>query len=77
MSTSYGEAKEESPVPVVDFGPFINGSEADKKDVASKIDEAFRTVGFVYLINHSVTLEKVEECFKWVNFLHLIHQTIC
>jgi isopenicillin N synthase-like dioxygenase len=63
-------------IPVVDFGAFLRGGEADKKRVAKKIDDAFCSVGFVYLKNHSVGKELVEECFSWAkNFFDLPHET--
>ncbi|KAF2419758.1 Clavaminate synthase-like protein [Tothia fuscella] len=52
-------------VPVVDFGQFLNGSREEKQKIASKIDVAFRKVGFVYLSNHGVPQERVDECFEW------------
>ena len=55
-----------SPVPIVDFGEFLNGSEEKKSRVAERIDTAFREVGFVFLKNHGVDKEMVEECFEWV-----------
>jgi isopenicillin N synthase-like dioxygenase len=53
-------------VPIVDFAPALDGTQQEKKEVARQIDDAFRTVGFVYLKNHSVEKEVIEECFAWV-----------
>ncbi|EKG16424.1 hypothetical protein MPH_06393 [Macrophomina phaseolina MS6] len=55
----------ESPVPIVDFGPFYTGDDAVKKAVAERLDEALHTVGFVYLKNHGVPQEKVDKAFEW------------
>jgi isopenicillin N synthase-like dioxygenase len=52
--------------PVVDFGKFLNGSAAEKRNAAKEIDGAFRDLGFVYLKNHGVPQEKVDDCFNWV-----------
>ena len=52
-------------IPIVDFGAFLDGETEEQERVAREIDEAFRTVGFVYLKNHGVPKEKVEECFEW------------
>ena len=41
-------------IPVIDFGPFLNGSAAERKAVARQIGEACRNIGFFYLINHGV-----------------------
>jgi isopenicillin N synthase-like dioxygenase len=61
------EKSQQQTVPLVDFGQFLNGSQADKKKAASELDSAFRTVGFVYLQNHGVPQERVEKCFSWVS----------
>lgn len=54
-------------VPVVDFSAYSREhSYNDKAKVAKEIDEAFRSLGFVYLKNHGVQKEKVEQCFEWV-----------
>jgi isopenicillin N synthase-like dioxygenase len=55
-----------SPIPIVDFGKFLLGNSKERKEAASEIDEAFRTVGFVYLKNHGVKKQRVDECFEWV-----------
>ncbi|KAH0541396.1 hypothetical protein FGG08_004160 [Glutinoglossum americanum] len=54
-----------SPVPIVDYGSFLHGSNEDKRKVAAQIDDAFRTVGFVCLVNHGIEQAKVDECFEW------------
>ncbi|KAI9860488.1 MAG: hypothetical protein M1813_006147 [Trichoglossum hirsutum] len=55
----------DSPVPIVDYGLFLHGGDEDKRKVAAQIDEAFRTVGFVCLVNHGIEQAKVDECFEW------------
>jgi hypothetical protein len=57
----------DSPVPIVDYGLFLHGGDEDKRKVAAQIDEAFRTVGFVCLVNHGIEQAKVDECFEWVS----------
>ncbi|CAF2124591.1 unnamed protein product [Rotaria magnacalcarata] len=44
-------------IPVIDFGPFLNGSIEDKKQVAAEIGRACRNVGFFYLKNHGIPQE--------------------
>lgn len=63
----------DSPVPVVDFAAFAaagegagSNDEEAKKRAARQIDDALRTVGFVYLRNHGVDAGKVKEMFEWV-----------
>jgi isopenicillin N synthase-like dioxygenase len=41
-------------VPLIDFGPFRSGSEAERKAVALKLGEACRNIGFFYVVNHGV-----------------------
>src|SRR5438552_1584233 len=57
----------DSPVPIVDYGSFLHGLDDDKRRVAAQIDEAFRAVGFVCLVNHGIEKAKVDECFEWVS----------
>ena len=52
-------------IPIVDFGLFLKGGKGEKEQVAGRIDDAFRNVGFVYLRNHGVAKDLVEECFAW------------
>lgn len=59
-----------APIPIVDFGKFLYGSDEERKRIAGDIDDAFRNVGFVYLENHGVPKDKVDECFEWVCVSH-------
>ncbi|KAF3005067.1 hypothetical protein E8E13_009558 [Curvularia kusanoi] len=63
-------------VPIVDFSVYTLDQTSDqtndqtndhdtRRAVAQQIDEAFRTVGFVYLKNHGVPKEQLKECFDW------------
>ncbi|KAI9703973.1 MAG: hypothetical protein M1820_005755 [Bogoriella megaspora] len=54
-----------SEIPVIDFRPFLDGSDAERETTAGRIKQAFRSVGFVYLTNHGVPHEKVDQCFEW------------
>jgi len=51
-------------IPVVDFGPFIDGS--NKQLVAKEILDSFKSIGFVYLVNHGLSQEKIDSMFAWV-----------
>ncbi|KAH0559112.1 hypothetical protein GP486_004324 [Trichoglossum hirsutum] len=55
----------DSPVPIVDYGLFLHGDDEDKRKLAAQVDDAFRTVGFVCLVNHGIEQAKVDECFEW------------
>jgi len=52
-----------SSIAILDFGPFIDGS--NKQDVADAMFASFRDTGFVYLVNHDLPKEKIEEMFQW------------
>lgn len=41
-------------IPIIDFGPFRNGSAAERAQVAARIAEACRRIGFFYIVNHGV-----------------------
>jgi isopenicillin N synthase-like dioxygenase len=54
-------------IPIVDFGAFLKDTQEEKEQVATQIDNAFRTAGFMYLKNHGVPRSMIEECFSWVS----------
>jgi len=56
-----------SDIPLVNFEPFLHGSATDREHVASTIDVALSSVGFIYLSNHGLDQRKVDECFRWVS----------
>ena len=59
-------------IPVVDFALCgVSVTDKDVKDehlqrIGKDICEAFKTVGFVYLVNHGVPLEKVRQGYVTV-----------
>jgi isopenicillin N synthase-like dioxygenase len=53
-------------IPLIDFRPFLKGSEEDRARVAVGLDTAFKSRGFAYLSNHGIEQRKVDECFRWV-----------
>ena len=59
-----------STVKVVDFGPFLDGS--DRQGVSNAILDSFKTTGFVYLINHGLPQNMIDSMFFWVS-LHGLH----
>jgi isopenicillin N synthase-like dioxygenase len=62
-----------SSVKTVDFGPFLDGS--DKQGVANAILDSFKSIGFVYLVNHSLDDANIASMFKWVRF-NIFHSHI-
>lgn len=57
-------ANTQTSVKVVDFGPFLDGS--DRQGVADAVLESFKSIGFVYLANHGLPHEKVASMFELV-----------
>ena len=51
-------------VKTVDFGPFLDGS--NKQGVANAILDSFKSIGFVYLVNHGLDETKISSMFEWV-----------
>ena len=50
-------------IPLIDFGPFLNGTTVDQQRVADEIGDACRNVGFFYLINHGVSQSLLDRVF--------------
>lgn len=42
-------------IPLIDIGPSVNGSEADRRFVAAQIGKACRDIGFFQITNHGVS----------------------
>ncbi len=56
-------ADEDLGIPVIDFAPFLNGTEADRKAVAVQMRQASQQWGFFYLSGYGMPEEKLEEAF--------------
>lgn len=54
-------------VPSIDFKPFLHGSAGDCQRIASEIDKALSSVGFIQLHNHGIELHKIDACLQWVS----------
>lgn len=54
-------------IPLIDFGPFLHGCVEERKRVASAVDAALSSVGFIYLTNHGIEQGKIDTCFQWVS----------
>ena len=59
-------SKAESYIPVIDFGPFLNGTPDQKEAVAQKVVDAFKNVGFIYLANHGIPADQIATVFSKV-----------
>jgi isopenicillin N synthase-like dioxygenase len=51
-------------IPMIDFAPFLHGTEADKRRVADEIGDACRQIGFFYLKGHGVLDELRRAVFE-------------
>jgi isopenicillin N synthase-like dioxygenase len=54
-------------IQLIDFHPFLHGSSEDRRNVASCIDEALQSAGFIYLRNHGIEQGKIDKCFTLVS----------
>lgn len=54
----------DSGIAIIDFAPFLNGS--NKREVANAMLESFKDIGFVYLLNHGIPQERVTQMFGMV-----------
>jgi len=51
-------------IPVIDIGPLINGNADGEKEVARRIGEACRTIGFFYIVGHGVDPTVIDSIFE-------------
>ena len=49
-------------IPVIDFGNF----DSNPKEVAQKVLEACKTIGFFYIVNHGLASDQVDHSFELV-----------
>jgi isopenicillin N synthase-like dioxygenase len=54
-------------IAVVSFAPFIDGGDAERREVAKQLYEAFSTVGWVYLKDFGIPKERIDEIFGLVS----------
>jgi isopenicillin N synthase-like dioxygenase len=55
-------------VPVIDFGPFLDGTAVEKTQIGCAIREASEGTGFFYLARHGVPQAQVEAIFAASRF---------
>jgi isopenicillin N synthase-like dioxygenase len=51
-------------IPVIDFAPFLQGDDRDRKAVAEQIYQACHKIGFMYLKNPGISPELIEQIFE-------------
>jgi isopenicillin N synthase-like dioxygenase len=52
---------------VIDFTRFSKGSIQDRKQIASEVDDAFKTTGFFFIQNHGISQSRIDACFRQVS----------
>ncbi|KAF7791654.1 hypothetical protein EIP86_002676 [Pleurotus ostreatoroseus] len=52
-------------ISVIDFGAFLDGSK--KQAVADAMIASFKSIGFVYLVNHGLPQDKIRGMFEWAS----------
>lgn len=68
--SNHAGAAEASGIPIVDFAKWRSDAPLEqKKEVANQLTEACKTVGFVYIVNHTVSPGRLAEAFKWSKML--------
>jgi len=67
--TSSQKAVEDACIAIVDFAGWVNGGKEQRKDIATRLTDACRSVGFVYIVNHGIPSSKIAETFSWTKKL--------
>ncbi len=47
----------------------MNGGKEQRKGIATQLNDACRSVGFVYIVNHGIPSSKIAETFSWTKKL--------
>lgn len=69
----------EASLPIFDFSKFLNGESSERKKAANQIVDAFKTFGFVYLMDHGISQVEIETLFNWVctSALYSCWRSVC
>lgn len=60
---------EPADIPVIDFRQ-LNGTQNERSVAFKYLDDAFQSLGFIYLSNHSIPQKLIDEAFEWVSRRH-------
>jgi isopenicillin N synthase-like dioxygenase len=64
------EAESNFNLPIVDFAKWqASTATEDRYEIGKKLADACHNVGFVYIINHSISPELLDEAFGWTKKL--------
>jgi isopenicillin N synthase-like dioxygenase len=61
-------------IPLIDFDPFLNGTDEDRRRVSLEIGDACRNVGFFYLSNHGISSSIIQNVYQQAK--HFFSQSI-
>ncbi len=64
----YPDSTEE--IPLLDFAPYLEGRPGGREEVAAKLREITKTVGFFYLKNHGIPQSLIDQTFAEARRLH-------
>jgi isopenicillin N synthase-like dioxygenase len=64
MAQSLQSATHADAVPIIDLSPYFGGTATDRKNVARRIDEACRSIGFLVISGHGVPESLIEDAQK-------------
>ena len=56
-------------LPIIDFSAFLHGESDVRRKTADEVVDAFKTYGFVYLVNHGISKDRIQTPFDWVRRL--------
>ncbi|KAI1608891.1 hypothetical protein EDD36DRAFT_454205 [Exophiala viscosa] len=57
-------------LPIFDFSRFQNSDQQERKEASKEIVQAFKTFGFIYIINYGISQEKIKDLFYWSAKFH-------
>ncbi|KAF9246560.1 flavonol synthase/flavanone 3-hydroxylase [Melanogaster broomeanus] len=65
MEIPTGNTVQDSPLPIIDFANFGDGTSSEAFEISKKLFEACQGVGFAYLINTGIPQSQVDDMFAW------------
>ncbi len=54
LETTTARRLEFDSIPIIDLQPFLSGNESERRQVAERIGDACRQIGFFYVVNHGI-----------------------
>ncbi|KIV83497.1 hypothetical protein PV11_05518 [Exophiala sideris] len=63
-------------LPIFDFSRFRKGDRKERREESEKIVQAFKTYGFIYIINYGISQEKIKDLFYWSAKFHELPEDV-